>query len=170
MGASVKLRKQLAHWLGELERAVMLLRQAKLQLTTVAKQRLQDLAKISASLSNASEDYRWMQCLRYMDTPDADRSFQDIVTHCAEIRSTLTAERAFELQKITKKELTSLADQYSRPEFQARLRNLPENVQADMLALTNNLRNNAPPQHSLGYAPQQSLGYAPPQHSLRSVP
>merc|ERR1712194_116228 len=154
--ASVKLRKQLAHWLQELERAVMELRQARLQLTNVAKQRLQDLAKISATLSSASEDYRWMQCLRYMDTADADASFQDIVTKCAEIRSTLTSERAFELQQITKKELTSLADQYSRPEFQARLQRLPDAVQSDMQALTYNLRNNVPAQQALSHAPGQA--------------
>lgn len=129
------LRSSLGHLMQELERALLHLRQSRLELMRAAKLHLQDLAK---HLPRAgTEWYRWMQGLRHIDETRLDDNLKAVLAHCAEVRTATTVTREAELGSAARQGLKDVAAAFSSVEFQARCSPaLRKNLDMDMKKLT----------------------------------
>lgn len=112
------LRSSLGHLMQELERALLQLRQSRLELMRAAKLHLQDLAKHLPR--PGTELYRWMQGLRHIDENRLDENLKAVLAHCAEVRTATTATREEELGSAVRQGLKDVTALFSSVEFQAR--------------------------------------------------
>jgi len=130
------LRSSLAHLMQELERALLQLRQSRLELMRAAKLHLQYVAKKVPS--SGTELYRWMQGLRHIDESRLDDNLKAVLAHCAEVRAATTVTREAELGSAARQGLNDVAAAFSSVEFQARCSpELRNNLAMDMKELTN---------------------------------
>jgi len=129
------LRSSLGHLMQELEKALLQLRQSRLELMRAAKLHLQDLAKHLPM--SRTESYRWMQGLRHIDETRLDDNLKAVLALCAKIRTATTVTREAELGAAARQGLNDVAAMFSSVEFQARCSpELRNNLATDMRELT----------------------------------
>lgn len=163
MGGDVvicRAHQSLAPVLQELEGALLMHRQATLEVVSSAKRELQEVAKNFGKASSAST--QWMKGLRLIDEVRAEELHAASVARVAELRDVGTATRALQLQVIAQQSLGDLSAMLSSPEFQARCKEaLPDNAVADMKAIAGALPSLQPLTHGGPRSLKPSLGHAP---------
>eukprot|EP00450_Noctiluca_scintillans_P023589 CAMPEP_0194517412 /NCGR_PEP_ID=MMETSP0253-20130528/50575_1 /TAXON_ID=2966 /ORGANISM="Noctiluca scintillans" /LENGTH=501 /DNA_ID=CAMNT_0039361369 /DNA_START=41 /DNA_END=1543 /DNA_ORIENTATION=- len=129
-----RAHQNLAPILQELEGALLMHRQATLEVISSAKRELQEVAKNFGKASSA--ETQWMKGLRLIDEVRSEELHAASVARVAELRDVGTATRALQLQVIAQQSLGDLSAMLSSPEFQARCKEaLPDNAVADMKAI-----------------------------------
>mmetsp|Transcript_68604 Transcript_68604/g.221659 ORF Transcript_68604/g.221659 Transcript_68604/m.221659 type:complete len:201 (+) Transcript_68604:276-878(+) len=112
------LRDSLGHLLQELERALLQLRQSRLEVMRAAKLHLQDVAKRPPKAG--TEPFRWMQGLRHVDEVQLDGLHQAAVALCTDARVATTVAREAELSASARRGLRDMAAAFASADFQAR--------------------------------------------------
>jgi hypothetical protein len=129
-----RAHQHLAPVLQELEGALLMHRQATLEVTSSAKRELQDVAKSYGKASWAER--QWMKGLRVIDEVRSEELHAASVARVGELRDVGTATRALQLQVIAQQSLGDLSATLSSPEFQARSKEaLPDNAMVDVKAI-----------------------------------
>jgi len=130
-----RLHEPLQHLLKELERSMIDLRTARLEVTNRAKRHLQDISKRLYSAQKS--EVRWAQGLRHMDETRLDELHTAIANELTEVRMLATEGKASELIEQAKETFSAVIGTFQTPDFQARCAMpLPPNVAGELRMLT----------------------------------
>jgi hypothetical protein len=133
--AMCHLHAGLGHLLHELEKALVQLRQARLETMRAAKRRLEDLAShYSSGVTNT--ELRWMQGLRYIQETEMDKLHRGLISQCMEVRASASIARASELESVARRGIGDVSKLFNSADFRARSKlAIPDKVQQDFKAI-----------------------------------
>lgn len=129
------LGKCLSHLLQEIEKAMVQLRQARLEVMHAAHVQLQDLARQGLP-DFSSQELRWMQRLRHIGERRLDELHRAVCVQCTELLAMTSEVWEAEMREEARRGLEDIASTFESAEFQSRCRlALPDALVEDMRVL-----------------------------------